>query len=378
MNFSLTEEQALLKSVAARFLVDHYSFEQRRQRLADKGGFDAGIWHALAHDLGLLGAPLPQDVGGIGGGPVETMLIMEALGEALVIEPYLETVVAGGSLLRLAGGERAADLLSGIVSGDVRIAVAANEVNNRFVLNDVATTAVRDGEYWVLSGAKPVVAAAPSATHLLVSARTSGGRNDRDGISLFVVDSADEALKSHKYRLIDDRPAADMSFDRLRLPADALIGPEGGIFPMLEQAMDNATAALCAEAVGGMRQMLNATIDYTKQRRQFDQTLASFQVLQHRMVDMDMALEQAVSAVYLATLNLHADAAKRRRAVSVAKVTINRSARMIGQNAVQLHGAMGMTDELSVGHYFKRATVVEQTFGSTDHHLARYAAQAAG
>jgi alkylation response protein AidB-like acyl-CoA dehydrogenase len=370
MNFSLTEEQRLLTDSIARFLAERYNFEERRRLLARSSGFDASAWQAFATSLGLLGATLPEDVGG----PVETMLIMEALGRALVVEPYLETVVIGGGLLKRVPGERALELLSRIVLGQARLAFAAAEVGARYVLHDVSTTARREGDGWVIEGRKPVVAAAPTATHLLVTARTSAGRRDAQGVSLFLVERDTPGLTTRSYRLIDDRPAADLVFEGVRVDSDALLGGLDAAMPLIELVVDEATAALCSEAVGGMRQMLHDTVEYTKQRRQFGQPLASFQVLQHRMVDMYMALEQAVSAVYLATLQLDADATTRRKAVSAAKVTIGRSARMIGQNAVQLHGGMGMTDELAIGHYFKRATVIEHEFGNVDFHLARYAA----
>ena len=229
--------------------------------------------------------------------------------------------------------------------------------------------AAREGDEWVLTGSKIVAMSAPLATHLLITARTQGG------LSLFVAetDSAASGIEAHNYRTVDDRRASDLVFDGLRLPADALLGEEGQAWPSLDQARDEGAAAVCAEAVGGMRKVLADTVDYCKQRRQFGQPIGSFQVLQHRMVDMYMEVEQAVAATYLAVLNLDADPGTRARAVSAAKATIGRAARFVGQQAVQLHGGMGMTEELAIGHYFKRLTALQYEFGSTDHHVARYA-----
>lgn len=374
MNFTLSEEQVMLQDAVARFLLDNYSFEQRREMLAQGAAFSRPIWDALATSLCVMGAALPETCGGMGGGPIETMVIMEAIGRSLVIEPYLETAVIGGGILKRCAGERAAKLLSAIATGEAIIAYAGLEPAARYAHHIVSTTAVRDGGGWVLNGAKSVVAAAPVASHLIVSARTAGTERDRAGLSLFLIDAQAAGITAHDYALIDGRSAADLQLTNVRVPDDALIGSEGDALPLIEQVMDEATAAVCAEAVGAMRKLLEDTIAYTKQRRQFGQPLSSFQVLQHRMVDMYMALEQAVSAVFLATLKLDQGPDERAKAVSAAKVTIGKSARMIGQSAVQLHGGMGMTDELAVGHYFKRVTVIETQFGSVDHHLARYAA----
>lgn len=372
MNFRLSEEQVMLQDALTRFLREKYSFEERR-RLIARPSSALAIWAEFATSLGILGAALPAEAGGLGGGPVETMVIMESLGQALVVEPYLETVVIGGGLLKRCVGPVAAQMLSKVVAGEARIAFAHVEPTTRYALDDISTIARRDGDGWVIDGTKSMVDAAPVATHLIVTARTSGTRRDRGGVSLFLIAKETVGITADYGQLIDGRSAADVRFEDVRVLGDALLGDEGGSLALVEQVMDEAIAALCAEAVGGMRQMLHETISYTKQRRQFGQPLADFQVLQHRMVDMYMALEQAVSAVYLATLRLDADAEARAKAASAAKATIAQSARFIGQNAVQLHGGMGMTDELAVGHYFKRAAVIEGQFGSRDYHLARYA-----
>lgn len=376
MDFTLSDEQQMLRDTVSRYLAQSDPFDARLKRRSMAPTGDATLWRALAQDLGIVGAALPQRAGGLGGGAVETMVIMEALGEALATTPYLSSVVLAGGVLAQAGGAAADALLGRIASGEAQAALAALEAESRHGLHAVATSARRDGNGWVLEGSKAVVLGGPDADTLIVSARTAGERHDVRGVSLFLVPRDAEGVTRHDYRLIDGMPAADVELAGVRLPADALLGTEGEAVPLLEAANDAAIAAVCAEATGVMRRMLSDTVAYTKERKQFGQPLAAFQVLQHRMVDMFMAVEQAQSAAYLATLNLDADAATRARAASAAKAVVAEGIRFVGQNAVQLHGAMGMTDELAVGHYFKRATAIEQQFGSGDHHLKRYAAVA--
>lgn len=369
MNFSLSNEQELLRTGLVKFLATRYDLERSRTAAKSGPGWQPDVWQAFANELGILGAALPEDVGGIGGGPVEVMVIAEALGHALVIEPYVDTAVVASGLLVRAGGATAAAVLELIAAGDAIVALAAGEEQSGDRWQDVATTAHREDPGWVLTGSKVMAVGAPIATHLLVTAHTD------DGISLFLIDvaAAGEGLEMHAYRTVDDRRAADLVLTGLQLPADALLGERGHAWPSLARARDEGAAAVCAEAVGGMRRVLADTVEYCKQRQQFGQPIGSFQALQHRMVDMHMELEQSVAAVYLAVLNLEGDDATRGRAVSAAKATIGRAARFIGQNAVQLHGGMGMTEELAIGHYFKRLTAVQYEFGSTDHHVARYA-----
>ncbi|WP_280387831.1 acyl-CoA dehydrogenase family protein [Nocardia wallacei] len=367
MDFEFTAEQQLLRDTVTEFLAARYDLEKSRAAARTGQGWQPEIWRAFAEEVGILGASLPESAGGFGGGAVETMLIAETLGGALVVEPYVDTVVLGGGLLRRAGGERAAELLRGIVAGEVITALAALEADSGYDVRKVSTTARREGDSWILDGAKTVVTSASLATHLLVTARTPGS----DGVSLFVVDAEAPGLAQHPYRTIDERRAADLVFEGVR---GALLGTEGGAGDSLATAVDEAIAAISAEAVGGMRRVLADTVEYAKQRQQFGVPIASFQVLQHRMVDMHLELEQAVAATYLVTLKLDAEPAERARAAAAAKATIARAARFIGQHAVQLHGAMGMTEELSIGHYFKRLTAIQHEWGSADHHTARYAA----
>jgi alkylation response protein AidB-like acyl-CoA dehydrogenase len=377
MDFNLSREQELLRDGLHKFLATRYDLAKSRAVAKTGAGWQPEIWRGFADELGILGATLPEDVGGMGGGGEELMVISDALGHALVVEPYVDTVVVAGGLLRRASGQPATSVLERIVAGTAIVALAAAEPTSGDNPRDVSTSAERDGEDWVLHGSKIVVVSAPLATHLLITARTSGERTGTDGISLFLVDfdAANPApgIEAHCYRTIDDRRAADLSLDGLRLPGTALLGDAGRAWPSLDQARDEGAAAVCAEAAGCMRKVLADTVDYCKQRQQFGQPIGSFQVLQHRMVDMYLELEQAVAAGYLAVLNLGAEPADRARAVSAAKVTIGRAARFIGENAVQLHGGMGMTEELAIGHYFKRLTAVQYEFGSTDHHRTRYA-----
>jgi alkylation response protein AidB-like acyl-CoA dehydrogenase len=367
MDFNLSKEQELLRDGLTKFLSTRYDLEKSRSAAKTGPGWQPEIWRAFAEELGILGATLPEEVGGIGGGPVELMVITDALGHALVVEPYVDAVVVAGGLLRRAGGEEATSLLEKIVAGTAIVALATTEPESGDRWQDVATTARRDGEGWILHGRKSVAMSAPLATHLLVTARTA------NGTSLFLVEVDAVGIEAHSYRTVDDRRASDLVFDGLKLPASALLGDEAQAWPSLEQARDEGAAAICSEAVGCMRKVLADTVDYCKQRQQFGQPIGSFQVLQHRMVDMYMELEQAVAAVFLAMLHLEDEPATRARSVSAAKATVGRAARLIGQQAVQLHGGMGMTEELAIGHYFKRLTAMQYEFGSTDQHIGRYA-----
>ncbi|WP_071287138.1 acyl-CoA dehydrogenase family protein [Mycolicibacterium llatzerense] len=369
MDFTFSAEQELLRDGLSKFLAGRYDLETSRAAAKSGPGWQPDIWNSFAEELGILGAALPEEVGGIGGGAVEVMLIAEALGHALVIEPYVDTAVVAAGLLLRSGSTAAGPVLEEIASGTAIVALAAAEAESGDRWQDVQTTASRDGDNWVLSGDKIMVMNAPVATHLLITAQTAGGT------SLFLVDvtTLPAGLTLHSYRTVDDRRAADLELRELRLPGDALLGAEGEAWPSIAQARDEGATAVCAEAVGNMRKVLADTVEYAKQRQQFGQPIGSFQALQHRMVDMHMELEQSVSAVYLAVLNLETDAHTRARSVSAAKATIGRAARFIGQNAVQLHGGMGMTEELAIGHYFKRLTAVQYEYGSTDYHVTRYA-----
>lgn len=364
MDFKLSKEQELLRDGLDKFLSTRYDLEKSRAAAKTGPGWQPDIWRGFANELGILGAALPEDVGGIGGGAVEIMVIAEALGQALAVEPYVDTVVVAGGLLHRAGGPVASSLLAKIVDGSAIVALAAAESESGEHWQDVSATGKRDGDGWVLNGSKVVAMSAPLATHLLVTARTD------NGISLFVAEADAAGIEAHSYRTVDDRRASDLLLHDVRA---VLLGDEGQAWPSIAAARDEGAAAVCSEAVGCMRKVLADTIEYAKQRQQFGQPIGSFQVLQHRMVDMYMELEQSVAAVYLAVLNLDAEAEVRARAVSAAKATVGRAARFVGQQAVQLHGGMGMTEELAIGHYFKRLTAIQYEFGSTDYHVSRYA-----
>lgn len=366
MDFNLSKEQELLRDGLGKFLNTRYDLEKSRTAAKLGAGWQPDVWRGFADELGILGATLPESVGGMGGGAVELMVIAEELGRALVIEPFVGTVVVAGGLLQRAGGAVAEAVLERIAAGTAVVALADTDAGE-------SARAARDGDAWVLNGAKVVVPDTPLATHLLITAATEGVAPQRIALFLTEFDPAAPAgVTVHGYRTIDDRRAADLVLRDLRLPAAALLTDDAAA--SLEQARDEGAAAVCAEAVGAMRKVLADTVEYCKQRQQFGQPIGGFQVLQHRMVDMYMELEQAVSAAYLAVLNLDAEPATRARAVSAAKATVGRAARFIGQNAVQLHGGMGMTEELAIGHYFKRLTALQYEFGSTDQHRTRYAA----
>ncbi|MDB5434154.1 MAG: acyl-CoA dehydrogenase [Phenylobacterium sp.] len=371
MDFSFTEEQSMLRDTVASYLADHYSFDQRRAMLAQEPGWSPQTWKAFAEELGILGAPFSEELGGLGGGPVENMIVMEEFGKALVVEPYLSTVVIGGGFLKHSGHPQAEALIGQIIAGEAIFAFAYAEPQGRYNLADLKTTAKKDGGSWVLNGHKAVVIGAPYATHLIVTARTAGGQRDAQGVSVFIVEKAAPGVTTRDYATVDGFRASEVILENVKVGADALVGPEGQALPLVEKVVDEAIAATCAEACGVLAKLHQGTLDYTRQRKQFGQPISSFQVLQHRMVDMFIQLEQSVSMTYMATIKL-ADDRERTKAAAAAKVQIGKACKFVGQNAIQLHGGMGMTDEMAIGHYFKRATMIESAFGSTDHHLARY------
>ncbi|MCY1331069.1 Caffeyl-CoA reductase-Etf complex subunit CarC [compost metagenome] len=372
MDFAFSDEQQMLRDMLARYLDEQYGFDRRMAAVASAEGWRPECWQAFAGELGILSAAFPESLGGLGGGAVENQIVMEAIGRSLVLEPYLSTVVLAGGLLRRAGGALAERFIPGIMAGDVRIAWAQSEVQARSCLHDIETRARREGDAYLLNGHKTVVLDAASATHLLVSARTAGSRRDRDGISLLLVEKNAAGIRTRDYPTVDGGRAAEVWFDDVRVPASALLGAEGRGMDLLEPVYDEALVALCGEAVGVMQRMLADTVAYAKERRQFGVPIGSFQALQHRMVDMHIHIEQAAALTWMAVMQLDAPARERGMAASAAKVRIGKALKAVGQGAVQIHGGMGITEELAVGHYFKRATVIEQQFGSVDHHVRRY------
>jgi pimeloyl-CoA dehydrogenase small subunit len=370
MDFSFTAEQDMLRDTVARLVREQYDFETRRKVAKSEAGWRPKMWAQFA-ELGLLGASFPEADGGFGGGPVEAMIISEEFGKGLVIEPYLQTVVLGGGFLRYGGSAaQKEENLPALIGGERVYAFAYSEPKSRFDLNDVSTTV--DRKRLTLNGHKAVVIGAPFATHFIVTARSAGGQRDAMGISVFLVPKNAKGVSTRDYPTVDGLRASEVYFENVALDVSWLIGEAEGGLPLVEKVVDEAIAALCAEAVGCFKVLNEATLQYSKTRKQFGQPIGNFQVLQHRMVDMFMAAEQSISMTYMVTLKLEEADRQRKLAASGAKVQIGKAGKLISQEAVQIHGGMGMTDELNVGHFFKRVTMIESQFGNTDWHLRRY------
>ena len=367
MDFSFSEEQTLLRNSLSRYLADEYAFEDWRRFTRAADGRDPAHWRQFA-EMGLFAAPLPEAWGGLGGGAMEIMVVMEEFGRALVAEPFVPTVVIGGSLLAHAGGALAEEWLPKIAGGETIMAFAFAEAQGRFNLADLTTTAKKQSGHYTLQGQKSVVLGTPWADQLIVTARTGGSQRERQGISVFLVEKTAKGISCRDYAAMSGLRASDVLFENA--PA-RLIGEEGMALPLLEATIDRAIAAHLAEATGAIAMLMNATVEYAKTRKQFGQPIGKFQVLQHRMVDMYIAQEQAQSASLMANLKL--DAPDGARAVSAAKAAMGKYARAVAEGAVQVHGGIGMTDELNVGHYFKRLVLLETLYGSPDHHLRRMA-----
>ena len=376
MDFDLTEEQRLLRDSVERLLADHYGFDKRRSYLAQPEGWSRGLWAQYA-ELGLLGLPFPEDYGGFGGGPIEVMLVMEAFGRVLALEPYLATVVLGGTAMRLAGGEeQKASMLPQIAEGELILAFAHGERQSRYDLTDVLTTAKPKGSGWVLDGAKSVVLHGDSAQRLILSARNSGERDDPDGITLFLVNAASNGVARRAYPMRDGTRAAEISLSGVEVGEEDVLGEVGAGFPVIERVVEAGIAATAAEAVGAMETMQAMTLEYLKTRQQFGRPIGQNQVLQHRATEMLMELERGRSMAMLAAMMVEEpDAAERAHNIAMAKVGVGQASKFVSQNAIQLHGGIGMTEEYAVGHYFRRCMVIEHTFGDTAHHLSRLAEQ---
>jgi len=376
MDFNTTDEQTMLRDMVSRYLADTYSFDARMKTVHGGAGWNPAVWQAMAEEIGILGAPFSEAHGGLGGGAIENMIVMEEFGRALVIEPYLPTVVIAGGALKAAGGALADAVIPEIIAGKAIIAFAYAEPQGRYDLADLRATAKADGAGFTLSGHKSVVYSAPYATHLLVTARTGGSQREKAGISLFLIPASLSGITRRDYPTVDGSAASEVYFENVHIGADMLVGAAGEALPLVEQIVDEATAAVCAEACGLTRVLHATTLDYARQRKQFGKPISDFQVLQHRMVDMFMEVEQAVSITLMATLKL--DTPDRATAVSAAKSKVGKACKFVGQSAVQIHGGIGISNELAVGHYFKRSTMIESQFGSVDHHLRRYERLAIG
>ena len=376
MDFDLSEEQRLLRDSVGRLVADQYGFDKRKSYLAEADGWSRAMWSQFA-ELGLLGLPFAERHGGFGGGGIETMLVMEALGRVLALEPYLATVVLSGTALRLAASEaQQSALVPRIAEGALVLAFAHGERQARYDLSDVLTTARRKGAGWVLDGAKSVVAHGDGAGMLIVSARTAGERNDPAGITLFLVDAGAAGVARRSYAMRDGQRAAEIALSGVEIGADAVLGEVGGGFAVIERVVEAGIAATAAEAVGAMETMQAMTLEYLKTRQQFGRPIGQNQALQHRATEMFVSLEQGRSMAMLAAMMVdEPDPAERAHNLAMVKVAIGQAARFVSQNAVQLHGGIGMTEEYAVGHYFRRCMVIEHSFGDTAHHLTRLAAE---
>ena len=376
MDFDLSEEQTMLKDGLDRMLANEYAFEDRNRHMAEPEGYSQAMWARYA-EMGLMMLPFAEADGGLGGGAEDIMLVMESFGRALVLEPWFATVVLGGGFLREGGSEaQRGELVPALAEGSLKLAFAHTERHARYDLAHVETTATKQGGSYILNGAKSIVLNGDTADKVFVSARVSGGVRDEDGLCVFLVDADADGLSRRGYRLQDGSRAAEVTLENVTVDASRLFGAEGGAFPLIAKVTDQAIAALCAEAVGIMEVMEKLTVEYLKTRKQFGVEIAKFQVLQHAAVDMFIALEQGRSITMYATMMADSDdALERGRAISAAKAEIGRGGRLAGENAIQLHGGVGMTMEYAIGHYFKRITMIDILFGDTDHHLAKLTAQ---
>ena len=373
MDFSFSDEQTLLQESVSRFITNDYGFESRQKHSRSDAGYSPENWQTFA-ELGWLGVPFSENHGGFGGGAVETMLMMEEFGKGLVVEPYLATVVACGSALNGFGSEdQKSSFIPEIIDGSKLWALAFAEPQGRFNLADLTTTATASNGSYLLSGHKSVVINGPNANFFIVSVRTSGEQRDETGVSLFIIPSDAKGLSRRDYPTVDGQRASELILDNVELDEASRLGEEGQGLNILQQAIDFATLAIGSEAVGCMEVLYKDTVEYCKNREQFGQPIGKFQVLQHRMVDMFMEHEQSKSLMFMAAMRWDEGyGAEAQKAVSAFKVQVGKSGKFVGQSAVQLHGGMGMTDELNIGHYFKRLTIIDTMFGNVDHHLKRF------
>ena len=372
MDFTFNEEQTLIQDQVDQFVQKEYDWETRQSLSNSDLGFGEDNWKKFA-ELGWLGISVSEESGGFGGSAIESMLIMEAFGKGLVVEPFLETMIMSGGILDNHGSDQQkSSVLEPAIAGEMQLALAYAEPQSRFNLSDVVTEAKEEGENFILNGYKSVVMNGPSAEKIIVSARTSGSQMEEEGISLFIVDAASEGLNRTNYKTVDGKRASDITIENLSVSKENIIGPINSGFAILDSAIDTAILAISAEAVGAMEVLYKTTVEYTKTREQFGTAIGKFQVLQHRMVDMFMEYEQCKSLLYMATMKHEEGSVDAKKAISGLKYQVGKAGKFIGQQAVQLHGGMGVTDELNVGHYFKRLTTVGTIFGNTDYHLKKY------
>jgi alkylation response protein AidB-like acyl-CoA dehydrogenase len=374
MDFSLSEVQSMLTDSIEKFVANDYDFETRQKYAASDSGFSTEVWRTFA-ELGWTAVPFSEDDGGFNGGPIDTMVMMQLFGRALIVEPYLENIVmAGGVLRRLASGTQKTKWLQPIITGELQAALAFTEPQARYDLANIETSAVRDGDDWVLNGKKGVVLNGGNAGLVIVPARTSGRNTDTDGITLFAVGGAAEGVSRISYPTVDGHQAAEISLHDVRVGSEAILGEIGSGYATLDSVIDEATLAVCAEAVGIMQVLTDKTVEYSKSRIQFGVPIGSFQALQHRMVDMLTACEQSYSLLLWASMANTDNADDAKRAISAIKYQVGTAGQKVGQEAVQLHGGMGVSWDLDIAHYFKRLTAIAQLFGNADWHLDRLAA----
>ncbi|MDC0569789.1 acyl-CoA dehydrogenase family protein [Gammaproteobacteria bacterium] len=372
MDFTFNEEQTLIQDQVDQFIQKEYDWETRQSLSNSDLGFGDNNWQKFA-ELGWLGISTSEECGGFGGSAIESMLIMEAFGKGLVVEPFLETIIMCGGLIDEHGtDQQKSSILESAIEGKMHLAMAYAEPQSRFNLSDVVTEAKEDGDSFVLNGYKSVVMNGPSANKLIVSARTSGAQLDENGITLFLIDGDAEGLNKTNYKTVDGRRASDLTIENVKVTKDNIIGQINDGFTLLDSSIDRAILAISAEAVGAMEVLYKTTVEYTKTREQFGTSIGKFQVLQHRMVDMFMEYEQCKSLLYMATMKQEEGSIDSKKAISGLKYQVGKAGKFIGQQAVQLHGGMGVTDELNVGHYFKRLTTIGTIFGNTDYHLKKY------
>ena len=372
MNFELSEEQKMIQQSVERFVQENYDLPKRVEISSKDPGYSKEYWGSMA-ELGWLGLPFEEKDGGFGGNQIDTLVIMEQFGKGLVLEPFIANVVLGGGAIQIGGSEELKkEMLPGLIEGSKQMTLAYAEQQSRFDLEDVATSARQEGDKFIINGQKSMVLNAESADHIVVVTRTTGGQVDEEGITLFLVDSDMKGLEIQNFPTVDGLRASEITFDNVEVSSERMIGELDKGFDILRTVSNNAILALCAEAVGAMEILYKDTVEYTQQREQFDHPLSDFQVLQHRMVDMFMEYEQCKSLLFRATMETIQDPVLAQRTIHALKHLIGKSGIFVGENAVQLHGGMGVTEELRVGHFFKRLLVIDSQFGNADFHLDKF------
>ena len=372
MNFELSEEQKMIQQSVERFVQENYDLPKRVEISSKDPGYSKDYWGSMA-ELGWLGLPFNEEDGGFGGNQIDTLVIMEQFGKGLVLEPFLANVVLGGGAIQMGGSEELKkEILPSLIEGTKQITLAYAEQQSRFDLEDVATSARLDGDKYIINGQKSMVLNAESADHLVIVTRTSGGQVDEEGITLFLVDSDTKGLEKQNFPTVDGLRASEITLENVEVGIERIIGDIDKGFEILKAVSNNGILALCAEAVGAMEILYKDTVEYTQQREQFDHPLSDFQVLQHRMVDMFMEYEQCKSLLFRATMETIQDPEMAQKTIHALKHLIGKSGIFVGENAVQLHGGMGVTEELRIGHFFKRLLVIDSQFGNADFHLDKF------